>query len=128
LTDIEESFVERRGWPREIIHRVIDEARLLLPPHGERDAPATEVINISASGAGVLMPMRLEKGTQVRLKILGKEAPMLDIEAEVRWSAESPVSTGEFPAGLKFLPLASHIESNLQAFIEKMRQHRPPQA
>ncbi len=125
MDDIEKSFVERRGWPRTIIHKVIDEAQLLLPPPSEEPPPLAEVVNISASGAGVLLPMRLEKGTQVRLRIKWKQLPGLDLEAEVRWAAEAPVSGGKYPAGLKFLSLEEQRRSNLQALIEEMRQHPP---
>lgn len=123
--DIEKSFVECRGWPRTILHKVIDEAQLLLPPDAEDRVPSAEIVNLSAAGAGVLMPMRLKKGTQVKLQIQGKDLAKLDLAAEVRWSAESPVSTGKYPAGLKFLPLPEQGQSALQAFIDTMRKHRP---
>ena len=79
--DIEKSFVERRDWPRTIIDKIIDEARLSLTSHPQENSPPAEVVNISASGAGVLMPMRLEKGAQVKLQILGKDIPELDLDA-----------------------------------------------
>ncbi len=126
MDDIEKSFAERRGWPRTIIHEIIDEAQLLLPPPSEKNPPLAEVVNISASGAGVLLPMRLEKGTLVRLQIKGKQIPGLDLEAEVRWSADSPVSSGKYPVGLKFMSLEEQRQSKLEELIEKMRQH--PQA
>ena len=123
MEDLEKSFVQRRGWPRTIMEKLIEEARLLLKSHPQEEAPPTEVINVSASGAGVLMPMSLEKGAQVRLQILGKDLPKLDLNAEVRWASESPVSTGKFPAGLKFLDLEKESRDELQAFIELMREH-----
>jgi hypothetical protein len=69
--------------------------------------------------------MRIEKGTQVRLQIQGKQIPELDLEAEVRWAAESPVSTGKYPAGLKFPPLEEERRNELQALIESMHKHHP---
>ena len=125
MDDIEKSFAERRGWPREIIHKVIDEAQLLLPLSSEEPPPLAEVVNISASGAGVLLPMRLEKGVQVKLRIKGNEIEYLDLEAEVRWSAEEPISEGKYPAGLKFLSIEEQRQTKLQALIEEMRQHPP---
>ena len=79
MEDLEKSFVQRRGWPRTIMEKLIEEARLLLKSHPQEEAPPTEVINVSASGAGVLTPVSLEKGTQVRLQILGKDLPKLII-------------------------------------------------
>ncbi len=125
MDDIEKSFVERRGWPRSIIDRLVTEAQLLLPAHLQENPPAAEVVNLSVSGAGVLIPIRLEKGTQVKLQIMGKDVPSLELKAEVRWAARSPVSTGKYPAGLKFLPLESERQTALQAFIDAMRKHRP---
>jgi c-di-GMP-binding flagellar brake protein YcgR len=125
MDDIEKSFAERRGWPRTIIHKVIDEAQLLLHPPSDEAPPLAEVVNISASGAGVLLPMRIEKGTQVRLQIKGTQFSGLDLEAEVRWSAEEPVSGGKYPVGLKFLLLEEQRQSKLQELIEEMRQHPP---
>ncbi len=123
MEDLEKSFVQRRGWPRTIMEKLIQEARLLMESHPPEEAPPTEVVNVSASGAGVLTPMSLEKGTQVRLQIMGKDLPKLDLNAEVRWTSESPVSTGKFPAGLKFLDLEQGSQDDLQAFIELMREH-----
>ena len=125
MDDIEKSFVERRGWPRVAIEMVIDEAQLLLPAPSDEAPPPAEVVNISASGAGVLLPVRIEKGTQVKLQIQGKELPTLDLEAEVRWAAESPVSTGKYPAGLKFHSLEGLPKSKLQELIESMHKHHP---
>jgi c-di-GMP-binding flagellar brake protein YcgR len=125
MEDLEKSFVQRRGWPRTAIETLVGEARLLLKSHPQEEPPSTEVINVSASGAGVLMPTSLEKGAQVRLQILGEGLPKLDLNAEVRWASESPVSTGKFPAGLKFLNLEKESRAELQAFIELMRErHR----
>ncbi len=126
MEDVEKFFVQRRGWPRTIIDKLIDEAQLLLPTQAPGGAPRAEVINLSRAGAGVLMPMRLEKGTQVKLQISGKNIPRLDFEAEVRWASSSPVSTGKYPAGLKFHHLDEARMLKLQDFIEIMRQHRPP--
>jgi hypothetical protein len=123
VDDIEKSFVERRGWPRTIIHKVIDEAQLLLPAASDEVPPLAEVVNISISGAGVLLPKHFEKGTRVRLQIQGKELPTLDLEAEVRWASRSPVSTGKYPAGLKFHSLEKQRKSKLQELIESMRKH-----
>ena len=125
MDDIEKYFAERRGWPREIIHKVIDEAQLLLPLSSEEPPPRAEVVNISASGAGVLLPMRLEKGAQVKLRIKGNQIEDLDLEAEVRWSAEALVSSGKYPAGLKFLSIEEQRQTKLQELIEEMRQHPP---
>ena len=127
MDEIENSFIERRGWPREIIHKVIDEAQLLLHPHLEQPPPMAEVVNISVSGAGTLLPMRLEKGAQVTLRIKRNQIADLDLEAEVRWSAGAPVSDGKYPAGLKFFSLEGQRQSQLQALIRDMRQH-PPKA
>ncbi|NQU07622.1 MAG: PilZ domain-containing protein, partial [Candidatus Abyssubacteria bacterium] len=93
MDDVEKSFVEHRGWPRNVIDKFIDEAQLLLPVEVTQESPRAEIVNLSAAGAGVLTPMRIKKGTHVKLQILGKEIPTLDLEAEVRWSAQSPVST-----------------------------------
>jgi hypothetical protein len=123
VDDIEKSFVERRDWPRTIIHKVIDEAQLVLPTASNEAPPPAEVINISISGAGVLLPKHIEKGTQVKLQIQGKEVPTLDLEAEVRWAAGSPVSTGKYPAGLKFHSLEEQRINKLQELIEAMRRH-----
>jgi hypothetical protein len=125
MDDIEKSFAERRSWPRTIIHKVIDEAQLHFPPSSNEAPPMAEIVNISASGAGALLPMRIEKGTQVRLRIKGKQLPGFDLEAEVRWSAEAPVSEGKYPVGLKFLSLDDQRRGNLQTLIEEMRQHPP---
>lgn len=126
IEDIEKFFVQRRGWPRMIVDKLIDEAQLLLPAQLSESAPRAEVVNLSRAGAGVLMPMRLEKGTQVKLQISGKNIPPLDFEAEVRWASSSPVSTGKYPAGLKFRSLDKDRLLKLQDFIEIMRQHRQP--
>ena len=126
MEHIEKSFVQRRGWPRTIIDKVIDEAQLLLPTQLPQDASHAEIVNLSNAGAGVLMPMRFKKGAQVKLQILGKEVPSLDLEAEVRWAAETPVSTGKYALGLKFLQLDEERQTKLQGFIEAMQKHRPP--
>ncbi len=126
MDDIEKAFVEQRDWPRYILETLISEAHLLLPADTQQIPPSAEVVNLSSAGAGILMPMRLEKGTQVKLQIAGKDIPKLDLEAEVRWAAQSPVSTGKYPAGLKFLRLEKKMDAELQAFIETLRQlHRP---
>jgi c-di-GMP-binding flagellar brake protein YcgR len=125
MDDIEKYFAERRGWPRTIIHKVIDEAQLLLPAPSQEAPPLAEIVNISASGAGVLLPMRLEKGAQVKLRIKGRQAADLDLDAEVRWTAGEPVAGGKYPAGLKFLSLEEQRRSKLQALIDEMRQHPP---
>ncbi len=126
MDDIEKVFVERRDWPRPIIERLIGEAQLLLPSQPSERPSQAEVINLSLAGAGILMPMRLEKGTQVKLQIEGKDLPKLDLHAEIRWAAASPVSTGKYPMGLRFLPLEKQMRDDLQTFIEEMRSHRPP--
>jgi c-di-GMP-binding flagellar brake protein YcgR len=128
MEDIEQSFVKRRDWPRTAIEKLIEEALLALPAQGSESAPRAEVVNLSEAGAGVLIPTRLEKGTKVRLEISVKDLPGLDFEAEVRWAATSPVSTGKFPAGLKFMNLDEQLLQKLQGFIQMMRQHRPPPA
>ena len=128
MEDIEKSFVERRDWPRTVIEKFIDEALLALPSQVSEDSPRAEVVNLSEAGAGVLMPMRLEKGTKVRLELSVKDLPGLDVEAEVRWAPSSPVSTGKFPLGLKFTNLDEQSLLKLQGFIEIMRQLRPPSA
>jgi len=128
MEDIEQSFVKRRDWPRIAIEKLIDEALLALPSQESEGAPRAEVVNLSEAGAGVLIPVRLEKGTKVRLEISVKDLPGLDFEAEVRWAATSPVSTGKFPAGLKFMNLDEQVLHKLQGFIQMMRQHRPPPA
>ena len=110
-----------------IIGDMIDEALLLSRPQVPGSVPRAEIVNMSAAGAGVLMPHRLKKGTPVTLQISGKLIPEVDIEAEVRWSAESPVSTGKYPMGLKFLQLDGKRQSKLMGIIEILRQHRPPQ-
>lgn len=126
MEDIEKFFVQRRGWPRTIIDKLIDEAQLLLPAQVSEGAPRAEVVNLSRAGAGVLMPMCLKKGTQVKLQISGKNLPRLVFEAEVRWASSSPVSTGKYPVGLKFQHLDEDRLLKLQDFIEIMRKHRPP--
>jgi len=128
MDDIEKSFVERRDWPRTVIEKLIEQALLALPAQVAETARTTEVVNLSRAGAGVLMPMRLEKGTKVRLEISVKDLPGLDFEAEVRWAPTSPVSTGKFPVGLKFMNLDKDRLLKLQGFIEMMREHRPPPA
>ncbi|UCD58883.1 MAG: PilZ domain-containing protein [Candidatus Hydrogenedentota bacterium] len=126
MEDVEKFFVQRRGWPREIIDKLIDEALLLLPAELSESAPRAEVVNLSEAGAGVLTPMPLKKGTHVKLQIWGKDIPTLEFEAEVRWAATSPVSTGKYPTGLKFLRLDEQGRSSLQEFIHTMRKYRPP--
>ena len=126
MDEVEKSFVEHRGWPRNAIDKFIDKAQLLLPAEATQESPTAEIVNLSAAGAGVLTPMRIKKGTHVKLQILGKEIPTLDLEAEVRWSAQSPVSTGQYPIGLKFRPLEKQRQAKLRDFIEIIRKHRPP--
>ncbi len=125
MKEVEKFFVERRGWPRMVIGKLIDEAILVLPSESPEKAPQAEVVNLSEAGAGVLMPMRLKKGTPVKLQILGKDIPRIDFEAEVRWSAASPVSTGKYPLGLKFLRLSEDKLTKLKDFLEVMRKYRP---
>lgn len=126
MDDVEKYFVERRSWLREIMEEFIGEALLLSAAQPREDAPPVEVVNLSEAGAGVLISARLEKGTPVSLQICGENIPRLDFEAEVRWSAESPVSTGKYPMGLKFRPLEEGSLSKLRDFIEILRTHRPP--
>ena len=125
MDDVEKYFVERRGWPRQIIGKLIGEA-LLSASQSREDPPPVDVVNMSEAGAGVLIAARLEKGTPVILQICGENLPRLDFEAEVRWSAEAPVSTGKYPMGLKFRPLEGGSLSKLRDFIEILRTHRPP--
>lgn len=123
MDDVEKYFVERRGWPREIIDKFIGEALLHSAAQPQDDVPTVEVVNLSEAGAGVLISARLEKGTPVILQICGESIPRLDFEAEVRWSAESPVSTGKYPMGLKFRPLEEGSLIKLRDFIEILRTH-----
>lgn len=123
MDEVEKFFVERRGWPRMIIGQFIDEA-LVVPKIPVADTPPrAEVINLSEGGAGILTPTRLKKGTRVKLEIAGKDIPRLDFEAEVRWAGESPVSTGQYPMGLKFLALDNESRAQLQQFIKRLRKH-----
>ena len=126
MDDVEKKFVERRDWPRKIIDEFIGEALLLSAAQTREDAPPVEVVNLSEAGAGVLISARLEKGTPVILQICGENIPRLDFEAEVRWSAEVPVSTGKYPMGLKFQPLEEASLTKLRGFITILRTHRPP--
>ena len=126
MEEIKKSFVERRGWPRTIIDKLIDEAKLQLPADHPQGTPQAEVVNLSEAGAGLLTPMQLTKGMQVKLEISGKDIPRLNLEAEVRWSSSSPVSDGKFPAGLKFHRLNEQGRMDLQNLINLMRKYRPP--
>jgi c-di-GMP-binding flagellar brake protein YcgR len=126
MEDLEKIFVERRGWPRMIVDELIDEATLLVPTEPAKSAPRAEVVNLSEAGAGLLMPTQLKKGMQVTLEISGKNIPRLNLEAEVRWSSSSPVSTGKYPVGLKFLSLDNQRRLQLQDFVKLMRKFRPP--
>ena len=128
MEDIEKSFVDRRDWPRSIIGKFIDEALLTLPVQDSEGAPRAEVVNLSEAGAGVLLPMRLERGAKVRLEMTVEGLPGMHFEAEVRWAPSSPVSTGKFPVGLKFMNLDEEKLLKLQGFIKTMRRHRPPPA
>jgi c-di-GMP-binding flagellar brake protein YcgR len=104
---------------------VIEKAQLGLSPSADENASHAEIVNVSAGGAGVLLPIRVNKGTQVRLQIQGKHIEEVDLEAEVRWAAQSPVSTGKYPAGLKFPPLEEQRQKKLHALIESMQRHHP---
>ncbi|RJP73746.1 MAG: PilZ domain-containing protein [Candidatus Abyssobacteria bacterium SURF_17] len=125
MQEVEKLFVERRGWPRMVISQFIDEALLVPKVPALEAAPRAEVVNLSEGGAGILTPTRIKKGTRVTLQIAGKDIPRLDFEAEVRWAAEVPVSTGQYPMGLKFLPLDNESRARLQQFIELLRKYRP---
>ncbi|MBI5118752.1 PilZ domain-containing protein [Candidatus Poribacteria bacterium] len=125
MKEVEKLFVERRGWPRAVIGSLIDEAVLTLPNQSPERAPRAEVVNLSEAGAGVLTPVELKKGTAVKLQIFGRNIPQLVFEAEVRWTMTSPVSTGKFPVGLKFMNLDQKGKTALLSFIEVLRKHRP---
>ncbi|GAB4330934.1 MAG: hypothetical protein Kow0099_01920 [Candidatus Abyssubacteria bacterium] len=128
MEDIEKVFVQRRDWPRLAIDKLVEEAHVLPSHEAKREeAPPAEIVNLSQAGAGVLTRMKLAKGTHVNLEIRGKEIPRLTFQAEVRWSAGSPVSTGLYPAGLKFTNLDESSRMRLCHFIDLMRKHRPPQ-
>ena len=53
MDEVEKSFVEHRGWPRNAIDKFIDKAQLLLPAEATQESPRAEIVNLSAAGAGV---------------------------------------------------------------------------
>jgi c-di-GMP-binding flagellar brake protein YcgR len=128
MEDIEETFVQRRDWPRLAIDKLVEEALVLPSAQTAQKAPRAEIVNLSQAGAGVLTQTKLAKGTHVNLEIRGREIPRLTFQAEVRWTAASPVSTGLYPAGLKFMNLDEPSRTRLRHFIDLMRKHRPPQS
>lgn len=109
-----------------IIEKLVDQARLVVPTESHESLPEADLVNLSRAGAGILMRTPVKKGTRVKLQLTGKNISTVDFDAEVRWAASSPVSTGKYPLGLKFIHLDEQRLSKLHDVIELMRQHRPP--
>jgi hypothetical protein len=124
MEDIEKFFVQRRGWPRTIINEFIDEAVMMSPIPTSTHVPHVEIVNLSQAGAGVLLSERLDKGTHVRLQVSGKRIPGFNVDAEVRWAAASPVSTGKYPIGLKFMSIDEENRSKLVSLFKALREYR----
>lgn len=123
MKDVEKLFVERRDWPRVALDALIRKASVRLVGFPEGKEPTVEIVNFSEAGAGILFPHPVERGARVTLAIAGTEIPSLDVQAEIRWVGGSPVSTGKFAAGLKFVDLNEQRRVELRDFVKTLRTH-----
>jgi c-di-GMP-binding flagellar brake protein YcgR len=123
MKEIEKVFVERREWPRVALDALVNEAIIRLPEHPSNQPSAVKIINMSEAGAGILLPHPIERGARVVLGIEGKEVNLSDFQAEIRWAAKKPVSTGQYAAGLKFIELDEERRVQLRSFIRNLRIH-----
>jgi hypothetical protein len=123
MKDVEKLFVERRDWPRVALDALIHKASVRLPGVPTGEEPSVEVVNFSEAGAGILFSHPVERGIRVTLEIAGKEIPPLGFQAEVRWVGGSPVSTGKYAAGLKFIDLDEQRRVQLRDFVKTLQTH-----
>lgn len=126
IGDVEKVFVERRDWPRLEIGELIQKAAVRLPAESTSALPSVEIVNLSEAGAGVLLPAPVERGLRVTLEMATKDIPRLDVQAEVRWAGKTPVSTGKYAAGLKFMHADAQSRTELRAFMRTLRTYKKP--
>jgi hypothetical protein len=123
IGDVEKLFVERREWPRAAIDKIVEKAVVRLSA-GSTQAPAVELVNLSEAGAGILLPMPVERGLHLTLELASKDFPLLGVPAEIRWAGKQPVSTGQYAAGIKFMPLDAQKQARLRTLLQALRMHK----
>lgn len=79
----------------------------------------SRTVNLSAGGAALLLPQRLDRETGVEL-LLEVEGRTLQITATVRWVGTSIPPRQEYPHGLAFQPLPPGERAHLDAFLLRL--------
>ncbi|RJP17091.1 MAG: PilZ domain-containing protein [Candidatus Abyssobacteria bacterium SURF_5] len=125
MENLEKHFVERREWPRAALDALVEQVVIRLPANSAEPGPSVEIVNLSEAGAGILLPAPIERGVRVTLELTGKEFARLGFQAEIRWIGNVPVSTGQYPAGLKFTNLDDQRRVQLKDFIYTLRKFSP---